>query len=261
MKSALDDVKHQVAAANRVLADVGLTVGVTAALGHASMRVPGRSDRFVVKGREYAIDGLAAMRPEDMVVCDTEGFLVEGPPGVSQCSEVKIHSCIYKTRPDVHAVVHVHPRYTVLMSVLQLPLVPMCQEGAELVRRPLPVYPHIKTIQSDEEGMEVAGLLESGGVLLLRGHGAVTAGLGLSEAVTDMLNLEEQAKMNYLAYCALGPEYPSISDELIDEIVNRPPLYTLPHFRDVLKGRPPRREGIWNYRVSRVSQDLPSGGA
>lgn len=256
MHSDLDEVRHQVAAANRVLADVGLAAGVTAALGHASMRVPRSPDRFVVKGREYAIDGLAAMRPEDMVVCDTEGFLVEGPPGVTQCSEVKIHSCIYKTRPDVHAVVHVHPRYTVLLSVLQLPLVPMCAEGAELVRRPLPVYPHVKTIQSDEEGMEVAGLLGSGGAVLLRGHGAVTAGPGLSEAVTDMLQLEEQARMNYLAYCVLGPEYPSISDELIDEISNRAPLYELPHFRDVLKGRPPRREGIWNYRVSRVSQEL-----
>jgi len=228
MNPDLDDVKNQVAAANRVLTDVGLAVGVTAALGHASMRVPGRPDTFVVKGREYAIDGLAAMRPEDMVVCDTEGFLVEGPPGVSQCSEVKIHSCIYKTRPDVHAVVHVHPRYTVLMSVLQLPLVPMCAEGAELVRGPLPVYPHVKTIQSDEEGMEVAGLLGNGGARLLRGPGAVTAGESLAEAVTDMLQLEEQARMNYLAYCALGPEYPSISDELIDEISIRPPLYELP---------------------------------
>jgi len=261
MNPDLDDVRHQVAAANRVLADVGLAVGVTAALGHASMRVPGSPDRFVVKGREYPIDGLAAMRPEDMVVCDTQGFLVSGPPGVTQCSEVKIHSCISKTRPDVHAVVHVHPRYTVLLSVLQLPLLPMCQEGAELVRRPLPVYPHLKTIQSDEEGMEVARCLSTCTALLLRGHGAVTAGPSLSQAVTDMLQLEEQARMNYLAYRALGPEYPRISDELIDEISDRPPLYELPHFKDVLKGRPPRREGIWNYRVSRVSQDLPSSGA
>ena len=32
----------------------------------------------------------------------------------------KIHSCIYKTRPDVQSVVHVHPRFIVLMSVLFL---------------------------------------------------------------------------------------------------------------------------------------------
>ena len=130
MVSQLDDTRRQVAIANRILSDVGLATGVTAALGHASMRVPNDPDRFVVKGRQYAIDALAVMRPEDMVVCDTEGFLVEGKPGLSQCSEVKIHSCIYKTRPEVQSVVHVHPRYTVLMSALGETLVPMCQEGA-----------------------------------------------------------------------------------------------------------------------------------
>jgi ribulose-5-phosphate 4-epimerase/fuculose-1-phosphate aldolase len=256
MATALEEIKLQVAQANRVLSDVGLATGVTAALGHASMRVPSQPDRFVVKGRQYALDALAIMRAEDMVVCDTEGFLVDGPPGITQCSEVKIHSCIYKTRPDVQSVVHVHPRFIVLMSVLRLPLVPMCQEGIHLVRQPLPVYPHVKTIQSDAEGMEVAQLLGDGSALLLQGHGAVTTGNSLAQSVTAMLQLEEQAQMNYYAYCAMGREHPRIAEELIDEMTNRPPLHTLPHFQAVLQGRAPQRDGIWNYRVSRVSQDL-----
>jgi L-fuculose-phosphate aldolase len=115
----------------------------------------------VVKGRPYALDALAIMRAEDMVVCDTEGFLVEGPPGITQCSEVNIHSCLYNTRPDVQSVVHVHPRLIVLLSVLRIPLVPMCQEGIHLVRDPLPVYPHVKTIQNDEEGMEVGSVYQN----------------------------------------------------------------------------------------------------
>jgi len=71
-----------------------------------------------------------------------------------------------------------------------------------------------------------------------------------------MLHLEEQARMNYYAYCAMGPAYPRIPEELIDEMTHRPPLHTLPHFQDVLQGRAPQRDGIWNYRLSRVSQDL-----
>jgi Class II Aldolase and Adducin N-terminal domain len=70
--------------------------GVTASLGHASLRVPGQPDRFVVKGRGYKMDALAAMRPEDMVVCNIEGSFIEGPPGSMQCFEVNMHSCIYK---------------------------------------------------------------------------------------------------------------------------------------------------------------------
>jgi ribulose-5-phosphate 4-epimerase/fuculose-1-phosphate aldolase len=79
MATELEEVKLQVAQANRVLSDVGLATGVTSALGHASLRVPSQPDRFVVKGRQYALDALAVMRAEDMVVCDTEGFLVEAP--------------------------------------------------------------------------------------------------------------------------------------------------------------------------------------
>jgi L-fuculose-phosphate aldolase len=256
MSSELDGVKRQVAIANRVLSEVGLATGVLASLGHASLRVPSDPTKFVVKGRGYAMDVLVRMRPEDMVVCDTEGYLVEGPPGVSQCFEVKMHSCIYKTHPEVQSVVHVHPRFTVVMSVLQATLVPMCQEGIQLVRRPLPVYPHVRTIQSEAEGMEVAELLGNSKAILLRGHGAATAGASLNESVMNMLQLEEQAKMNWYAYCAAGPDHQRISEELIQEISNRPKLNELPQFKDVLTSGTPRVEGVWDYYSDLVSQDL-----
>ena len=94
---SFEDVKSQVATANRVLAETGLASGLMADRGHASMRVPEAPDHFVVKGRGYAIDALARMQPEDMILCDLEGFLVEGPPGATQGREVKMHSCIYRT--------------------------------------------------------------------------------------------------------------------------------------------------------------------
>jgi len=248
MSSDLEDVKCEVATANRVLANLGLACGVTAALGHASMRVPSEPNHFFVKGREYEFDALAIMEPDDMVLCDTEGFLIGGRPGLTQCSEVKIHACIYKMHPKIQAIVHVHPRYTILMSVLTGSLKPIRQEGAQLLRHPLPVYPHVKTIQSDAEGMEVANLLGESQAMLLRGHGAVTTGKSLSDAVMGMAQLEEQAQLNYLAYCAQGEGYAYLSNELVDEMSNRTPLYEQPHFKDVLKGREPQRDGIWNYQ-------------
>ena len=248
MNSDLEDVKSEVAAANRVLSNLGLAAGVTAALGHASMRVPSEPNHFFVKGREYEFDALEIMEPDDMVMCDTEGFLIAGRAGLTQCSEVKIHACIYKTHPQIQAIVHVHPRYTILMSVLTGSLKPMRQEGAQILRKPLPVYPHVKTIQSDAEGMEVATLLGDSSAMLLRGHGAVTTGSDLSEAVMGMAQLEEQAQLNYLAYCAQGKDYTCLTNDLLDEMVNRTPLYEHAHFKDVLKGRPAQRDGIWNYQ-------------
>ena len=156
----------------------------------------------------------------------------------------------------VQSVVHVHPSYTILLSVLGITLKPMCQEGIHLVRRPLKVYPHVKTIQTDEEGMELAELMGSDKAVLMQGHGAVTTGATLEESVMGMVHLEEQARMNYMASCASGGDYACVPGELIDEMTNRTPLEDLPHFKDSLRGIAPQRAGIWNYRVLSVSQDL-----
>jgi ribulose-5-phosphate 4-epimerase/fuculose-1-phosphate aldolase len=141
------------------------------------------------------------------------------------------------------------------MSVLTGSVKPMRQEGAQLLRDPLPIYPHVKTVQSDAEGMEVANLLGESRAMLLRGHGAVTTGSSLSEAVMGMAQLEEQARMNYLAYCAQGKDYTHLKDDVLDEMLNRTPLYEHPHFRDVLKGRPAQRDGIWNYQKRAAARD------
>jgi ribulose-5-phosphate 4-epimerase/fuculose-1-phosphate aldolase len=81
MAPELEEVKLQVAQANRVLSDVGLATGITLALGHASMRVPSQPDRFVVKGREYSLDALAVMRAEDMVVATPRASWSTDRPG------------------------------------------------------------------------------------------------------------------------------------------------------------------------------------
>jgi ribulose-5-phosphate 4-epimerase/fuculose-1-phosphate aldolase len=253
---SFDDVKYDVCVANRILAEVGLATGVLASLGHSSMRVPSDPDRFIVKGRGYAIDALAAMRPEQMIVCDLDGNKVEGPPNSTQCFEVKMHSSIYKMYPQIKSVTHVHPRFAVVMSILQARLMPMCQEGAQLISNEIPVYPHVKTIQTDEEGIEVATLINGGPVLLLEGHGATTTGSSLEESVMNMLWLEEQARMNWYAYCAAGPDHRSIPAENVAEMSGRTPLAELPHFVEPMKDHTPSVGGVWTYYSQVVEQGL-----
>jgi ribulose-5-phosphate 4-epimerase/fuculose-1-phosphate aldolase len=257
MSSEIDSVKRQVAIANRILDEVGLATGVRATSGHASMRIPSEPGKFVVKGRGYKVDALAKMRPEDMVTCDLEGYKVEGPSGVTQCREVKMHSCVYRARPDVTAIVHVHPPYTIVMSLLQATLVPVSNEGAFLVQTPLPVYPRWRTVWTEEEGTEVAKVLGSHKAVILFGHGATTTGNDLGQAVTNMLWLEEQSKMNYLLYCAAGPKYPRIPQELVDDKGKRPhKLWELPHFQGVWPKGESLGGGVYDYYVDLVSRDL-----
>ena len=252
-----DEVKYEVAVANRVLAETGLATGFRVSLGHASMRIPNERDKFIVKGRGYAVDALHSVAPHQMLVCDLEGNKVDGPVGAFQCHEVKMHSCIFKLHPEVNSVVHVHPYYTVLATTLRKRLRPMNQEGIALVKDELPIWNHVKTVQTEEEGLEVAGLLGNSKAILLRGHGATTVGATLQESVLNMLDLEEQAKMNYLALSAAGPDHDYIEDELITEMTDREPLNELPHFAKVVTpGYTPSATGAWGY-YTRVVTDNP----
>jgi L-fuculose-phosphate aldolase len=256
--------KREVAVGNRVLGHVGLCTGVTASLGHVSVRVPEDPGRFVVKGRGYEVDAIPAMRADEMIVCDLDGNKLEGPPGATQCYEVKIHSCIYRRYPEVTSVVHAHPRYVVLMSLLAPRLVPMCNEGSALVRQPLHMWPHSRLVSTDADGEEVAALLGDGQAALLQGHGAVTTGRSISQSISNMMNLEEQARMNYLALCAAGADHPRIPEELLEEAASAPSFWELPHFRssapdeggDLQARRASSQLGPYRYWASLVEEGV-----
>jgi ribulose-5-phosphate 4-epimerase/fuculose-1-phosphate aldolase len=254
--SELEQARVECAIANRILSEIGLATGVRASLGHASIRLPSHPELFVVKGRGYYIDVMSRMRPEDMVVCDMEGNWVDGPPESMQPGEVKMHSCILRARPDVNSVVHVHPKFTVIMSTLQQALVPMVQEGAALVRNPLPVYPRSKVVVTEEEGQEVTRLLGSEKMILLKGHGAATTGVDLQDSCMAMIQLEHQAEMNYYAYLAEGEHHRRIPDENVEQMVHHR-SFTQPHFvaRTDLIGLP-KTTGIWQYYSELVSADM-----
>ena len=73
----------------------------------------------------------------------------------------------------------------------------------------------------------------------------------------NMLQLEEQAKMNWYAYCAAGPDHPRISDALIDEMSQRTQVRELPHFvESAAQERQGTEGGVWAYYAWKVSKDL-----
>src|SRR4051794_29443788 len=114
---SLEKLRTEVALGSRILAFTGLCAGLRSSMGHVSLRDPDNPNRFVVKGRGYAIDVLHRMQPENMVVCDLDGRLLEGPRGVVQCNEIVIHARTLKARPDVNWVVHVPPPFAVMLTV------------------------------------------------------------------------------------------------------------------------------------------------
>ena len=214
MLSKSAELVEKVATANRILAKSGLADKIRITHGHASARIPG-TDYIIIKGRGYERDVLSEMRPEDMVIANLENEVVEAPPGITPPREVHLHTAIYRRRSDVASVVHVHPEYATLMSVLNVPLTALHHDGVMAVVEGVDVYQDMAVINTEALGTDMAGMMGRKNTLLLRGHGAVSAGVSIEDALAMMLGLEDQARRNYMALAALGPDHPTLPREQV----------------------------------------------
>ena len=241
----LAELMEEAALANRMLYEMGLADASTIERGHVSLRLPDDPNTFIIKALGPA---LSQTHAEHMVIVDVNGYKAGGPRELNLPNEVKMHSCLLRERPDVNSVVHVHPRYTVLMSVLQEQMGPMCIEGMPLFAEPLPMFPSPRLIIHEQDGAEVARLLGSHSAILLQGHGAATVGGDMEDAIVNMLHLEEQARMNYLAFCAAGSGHAVLTPEQRAAFVaNMRSMPEADHLKPEVAPTPRKPSGIWRH--------------
>ncbi len=241
----LDALMEEAALANRMLYTMGLADSSTIERGHVSFRLPDDPGKFIIKALGPSLSQTYA---RDMVVVDVNGYKAGGPPENNLPNEVKMHSCLLRERPDVNSVVHVHPRYTVLMSVLQERMGPMCIEGMPLFAEPIPMFPSPRLIIHEKDGAEVARLMGSHSAIMLQGHGAATVGGDMEDAMVNMLHLEEQARMNYLAFCAVGRDHAVLTPEQRAEFVaNMRSMPDADHLKPEVAPTARKPSGIWRH--------------
>ncbi len=222
--------------------------------GHVSERLKD-SDRFLVKGRPSVNDLLIKTKVHDIVTVNLEAVKIDGSPDVSIPGETKLHSFIYKNRDDVNAICHAHPHFSVLTSILDLELKPICNEGIDLF--PVPVFRNNALISTDELGTALADKLGKANACLLRGHGAVTLADSCEVAVIRMMQLEEQARLNLYAFMAKGPEYEGIPVDQANEYMQaattslRRSGLSEERIRNQISGL-----NLWTYLAEQVAQDV-----
>lgn len=172
--------------------------------GHVSARVPG-SSRVLILPRDAS---RAAVTPEEMVVVDLDGKLLEGKGPAP--TETAIHLGVYRVREDVSAIGHGHPPHSTLFTMVNRPMFAMRNFGFRFIGTPVHPDPtHIKTL---EQGAEVARTLGEGKYCLLRGHGSVIAVNSVPEVFLDSLEMEENAK-SAIQSAALGQLLPITEEE------------------------------------------------
>jgi L-ribulose-5-phosphate 4-epimerase len=153
------------------------------------------------------------LRPENMVVLDLAGNIIEG--SLKPSSDTASHLYIYRNRADVWGIVHTHSSYATAFAA---------------VGRSIPVY---LTAQADEFGGQIpcGGFALIGGEeigkvvvdtigksrgVLLKNHGVFTIGPSAEDAVKAAIMVEDIARTVWLALQLGQPD--EIPSEMVDKL-------------------------------------------
>ncbi|WP_304454116.1 L-ribulose-5-phosphate 4-epimerase [Nocardiopsis sp. YSL2] len=186
-----DALREQVCALHAELLRWNL---VTWTSGNISARVPD-ADLMVIKPSGVSYEDLT---PEDMVVCDLDGTVVEGRHKPS--SDTAAHAYVYRARPDVGGVVHTHSPYATAWAARGEPVPCAITAMADEFGGDIPVGP-FALIGGDDIGKGLVATLEGqrSPAVLMRGHGVFTVGDTARAAVKAAVMCEDVARTVHLA--------------------------------------------------------------
>jgi L-ribulose-5-phosphate 4-epimerase len=160
--------------------------------GNISARDP-ESGLVVIKPSGVRYENL---RPDQMVVLDLDGKIVEG--GLKPSSDTYSHLYIYRHRPDVGGVVHTHSRYATAFAALGRPIPAVLTAIADEFGGPIPCAGF--TLIGDESiGKLVVETIGDSPAVLLKNHGVFTIGKTAEAAVKAAVMTEDVAASVWLA--------------------------------------------------------------
>lgn len=130
------------------------------------------------------------LQAEDLVLVSPEGYRIAGSRGVS--TELGMHLLIYRTRPDINAIVHAHPPtatgFAAAGLALDEPLIPEVE--LSIGRIPLARY---ALPGSTELCDGLSPLIDGHHAILMENHGVVTYAEDLLSAYLHMESVEQFA--------------------------------------------------------------------
>lgn len=201
----LEELKREVFKANLDLVKHGLVIFTW---GNVSA-IDQKTKLVVIKPSGVSYDN---MKPEDMVVVDLDGNVVEGD--LSPSSDTATHLEIYKAFPETGGIVHTHSTYATAWAQAGCAIPNIGTTHSDYFAQEIPC-----TRQMTEEEINGNYEKETGTVIierfkginpayvpgvLVNNHGPFSWGKSAHDAVHNAVVMEQVAKMSSIAF-ALNP--------------------------------------------------------
>ena len=194
----LRDLKHSVYLANMELVNFRLVIF---SWGNVS-GIDRKEGIIVIKPSGISYDEL---KPEDMVVVDLDGRVVEGT--LKPSSDTMTHIELYRNFKNIGGVVHTHSEWATSWAQAGRPIPPYGTTHADAFYGEIPCTRNLtkKEVESDYEAMTGKLIVETFKNInpddipsvLVRGHGPFSWGSNPSKAVHNAVVLEYVAKMAF----------------------------------------------------------------
>jgi L-fuculose-phosphate aldolase len=155
------------------------------------------------------------MKPEDIVVCDLDGAVLQGTRAPS--SETPLHAAVYRLRDDINAIVHTHSLQATTLAILGLPIPAVHYIIASLHTTTVPVAPYA-TYGTPELAASVRDTFQAPGLaVLIANHGLVAGGRTLKQAADGAETTEILAGYYYRGLTVGQPNV--LTDSQMDEVI------------------------------------------
>jgi ribulose-5-phosphate 4-epimerase/fuculose-1-phosphate aldolase len=217
--TAEPELVERVALACRVLGKLDATHG---SFGHVSVRTGPNS--MLIKGKGPGEVSLRHTTASDVVAVSFDVRKLGGRDDLRPPSESFLHAWIYRLRPEVESVIHMHPESALLLTVCGIGIAPIYGaygQGALLATEGVPTYGSSLRISNHDRGQAFAQFMGHHRACLMRGHGVTTAGTSIEDAAVTTMALKELTDVTYGAYLTGREPAPLPEDELAE--IARPP--------------------------------------
>ena len=155
------------------------------------------------------------MVPEDILVVDLDGNIIEGERKASVDTEALLY--IYKNMPQVNAVIHTHQPYATGLGLVMDELPCNLSTMANATEGPVAVAEYGDP-GSLSMGVEAVKAIGDRLAVVLKYHGVIAVGRDLRQALFSCVYLEEAAKTVSVAL-STGMPMATMTQEQIDEAV------------------------------------------